>query len=274
VTGTGFAPGGKARSALAAIACLCALGCSADAVNLGQDPHVIWWTDHETGDLRDWYAGASNVAQDSWFLNGGSLSVTTDQARSGRYSMHAVAVASTSTSAGMLLRTDDLPPTAYYSAWFFVPESIASTSYWLIFKFRSRTDPSSSASDVELWDLDVVPRGGALALTVFRHTSSTDSSAGSGIDPEANVPIPLGRWFQIEAFIRAANDATGEFAIWQDGVQLYELHGPSAPSSYLQWSVGSAAEALSAGDAAVYIDDAAISRRRLGPTVPPFWRDQ
>lgn len=245
--------------------------CSGKTLDLGRDPSILWWTDHETGDLSDWHQGAYS----SWTADGGTFTVDAQHARSGRYSLDALATSAPkgTTSAAMLLRTGDLPQAAYYSAWFYLPATISSADYWLIFKFRSRT-PDPNPVDVELWDVDLTPQGSALELRVFHHTSTTDGGFGTEIAPNAPLAAPLERWFQIEAYLRASPDDTGELIIWQDGTVLYDLRGPSAPSTYLQWSVGSAAQSLSHGEARVFVDDAAISSRQLGPDFPPFWRGE
>ena len=245
--------------------------CSGKAIDLGRDPEILWWTDHETGDLSDWHRGANS----SWLAYGGTLAVDTQQARSGRYSLDAQALAAPkgTTSAAMLLRTGDLPQAAYYSAWFYLPTSATSFDYWLIFKFRSRT-PDPNPVDVELWDIDLTSQGSELELRVFHHASTADGGIGSEIAPATPLAVPRDRWFQVEAYLRAAPDDTGELVIWQDGNVLYDIHGPSAPSAYLQWSVGSAAESLGKGVARAFVDDAAISLRELGPDTPPFWRGE
>lgn len=245
--------------------------CSGRTVDLGRDPEILWWTDHETGDLSEWRQGASS----SWTVSGGTLAVDTQQARSGRYALDAQAIAAPkgTTSAAMLLRTGDLPEAAYYSAWFYLPTNVGSFDYWLIFKFRSRT-PDPVPVEVELWDIDVASQGTGLELRVFHHTSSADGGIGTELAPNTSLSVPLDRWFQVEAYLRAAPDDTGELIIWQDGNELYDIHGPSAPSASLQWSVGSAAESLGKGVARAFVDDAAISLRKLGPDAPPFWRGE
>jgi len=247
-------------------------GCSATPVDLGRDPEVLWWTDHETGDLSDWQEGSHS----SWIEHAGTLGVDESQARSGRFSLDASAAAAPSgtTSAAMLLRTGGLPQAAYYSAWFYVPTGIATAGYWLIFKFRSRAVPDDPTTDVETWDIDLTPQASDVQIVVFQHTSSTDPVQGMMLQPLTTLPIPFGRWFQVEAFLRAANDASGELMLWQDGVLLFDLHGPSAPSAYVQWSAGSAAQSLSSGTAQVHVDDAAVSLRQLGPDSAPFWRGE
>jgi hypothetical protein len=89
----------------------------------------------------------------------------------------------------------------------------------------------------------------------------------------ANPPVPIGRWFQTEALVRAAGDATGQLTVWFDGTLVFDVSGqPVMPSSYVEWSVGGVAEVISPAPATLYVDDAAISTERLGPGYPVFWR--
>jgi hypothetical protein len=84
----------------------------------------------------------------------------------------------------------------------------------------------------------------------------------------------VGRWFQTEAFFRAANDATGRLQVWFDGTLIYDLTEPTTPSDYVEWSVGAIAEIITPAPATLYVDDAAISTARLGPDYPVFWRGE
>jgi len=85
--------------------------------------------------------------------------------------------------------------------------------------------------------------------------------------------LPIGRWFHLEVFLRVATDATGGLAIWQDGIQVFDLTGVSTTvSPWVSWSVGNIAEQLSPETVTVYVDDAAISPDRLGPRYGRFPR--
>jgi len=78
--------------------------------------------------------------------------------RSGHYSLRSdvTSPGSGSQSSGGASRNGGLPTEAYYSAWYYFPEAITATNYWLFFKFRSRTVPSDDTTKVDTWDLDVV----------------------------------------------------------------------------------------------------------------------
>lgn len=239
------------------------LGCS-DA-HLGDDPEFIWWSDHESGDLRDWTADGAGYA---WTNEGGNLEFVSQPTRSGRFSVRASVVATNEAgriSSALLSRREGLPQAAYFSAWFYVPQPIVSTSYWLLFKFRS-------TSGTELWDIDVAePREGAPEprIRLYSHQSGTDVPALSGGEPI----LPLAHWFQIEAFYRAASDPSGQLSIWLDGDRVFEVtNRVTAPDANIEWGVGAATETMSPNTASLYVDDAAVTTRRLGPDFPAFTR--
>jgi hypothetical protein len=236
---------------------------------MGQSPEIIWWTDNETGDLTDWNNGGY-----VWNSNSGSsfkIATSPSPVRSGKYSL-----CSSVTSTGVVgtqagaeaFRNSGLPPEAYYSAWYYFPAAVtAPTTYWLFFKFRSRTGTTSDAPISGFWDLDVdIDSTGAMYLALYNHNISSDV-------PLLSQPaIPIGRWFQVEVFLRAATDTTGELAVWFDGTQIADVTGQTAYSSYVDWAVGGVGEVLSPSQVTMYIDDAAISTQRLGPDFPVFWR--
>jgi len=89
--------------------------------------------------------------------------------------------------------------------------------------------------------------------------------------PLAGKIVPLGRWFQVEAHYRASPAGDGELRLWLDDTLEFEIHGPTAPTSYVGWTIGGAAEDLAAPQATVLLDDAAVTKRRLGTQFPPFY---
>jgi hypothetical protein len=279
---------GLAPSAFAIGTSIAAAGCGSPSVHLGGDPDILWWTNNESGDTSDWTAGGPLVGRiwSSGPLD--QLSASTDQARSGRYSLRASIVTGSGYATGgppmppppagvLAIREANLPSEGYYSAWYYIPEAVfpSLSSFWLVFKFRSRTTPTDPSTVVELWDIDLgslspgAP-GGQLALDLYRHSPSLSVAR----QPRIAMPpaVPTGRWFQIEAFYRSATDTTGALTVWQDGVMVFDIEGQgTAPSSYVEWSVGSVSGGLTPTPAAtLYIDDAAVSTRQLGPSFPPF----
>lgn len=85
--------------------------------------------------------------------------------------------------------------------------------------------------------------------------------------------MPISKWFQIEAYLRVANDITGHLTIWQNDSIIYDLSGPTAATADVEWLLGSVIEGLALEPGELYIDDAAITRRRIGSLEPPFVRE-
>src|SRR5262249_44897860 len=82
--------------------------------------------------------------------------------------------------------------------------------------------------------------------------------------------VPLGRWFQVEAYFQAS-PTDGQLLLWLDDTLLFEIHQPTAPTEYVAWTIGGAAEGLADPQATVLFDDGAVTRRRLGAQFPSFY---
>ena len=88
----------------------------------------------------------------------------------------------------------------YYSAWYYLPRSITVGDYWVIFKFRQQDQTTMD----ELYDLDLINLDtGEMSLQLYDHRRQADVP----LDVASPV-VPVGQWFQIEAFYRNAQDAT------------------------------------------------------------------
>jgi hypothetical protein len=250
-----------------ALAALGLLGCSAKPVDLGPDPQILWWTDYETADFSDWTRDDLGTI---WVSSGGTVDITTDYARSGSHSMRSVVLSPGlgTLSAGDARRSQDTPGDTFYSAWFYVPVAITGADYWLFSKFRSRSVATDPNSLIDVWDMDILVQAGAMHFALYHHDSGDEPALA---DPE----VPVGRWFQFEALLRPTADATGRLSVWVDGTLLYDLENtPTTPSAFVEWNVGGLAETISPPRATLYVDDAAISTRRLGPDFPVFWRGE
>jgi len=244
----------------------CSAACSNVTLSIGSSPEILWWTDHEDG-LADWTSGGGDRGG-LLASNGGQVELSTEFARSGRTSLRSIVTSpgEGAGSTGVARRTGSLPKEAYYSAWYYVPEPMTGGQYWLFFKFRSRTVAADPATAVEVWDFDFNAHGdGTMGVFLYHHDT------GDRV-PLASPLVPLRRWFQVEAFFRAAGDATGRLELWFDGALIYDIAEPTAPSDYVEWQVGGVAEFISPVGSTLFVDDAAISTERLGPDYPVFWR--
>ena len=255
-----------ARAIAVALATASLAACGQGPSNLGSSPDILWWTDHETGDLSDWTRNGGSL----WTSTGGQLDVVTSPVRSGSYALRSSVTSSSSTlSAAVAQRAGvQVPVDAYYSAWYYVPAVSTATTYWLFFKFRSRCVASDPSTDAEVWDFNFVPDGnGAMQFTLFGHAKGV-------LEPPVATPtVPIGQWFQVEAYLRVANDDTGRLTVWEDDTVIFDVQGqPTMPSTCVEWSVGGITGMITPASATFYVDDAAISTRRLGPDYPVFWR--
>ena len=76
-----------------------------------------------------------------------TIAVSTDYAHHGRYAAELTINAGpdgTQENTGLNLR--GLPVQAYYSAWYYLPRTISVGTFWILFKFRLRTDAKDSAT--------------------------------------------------------------------------------------------------------------------------------
>jgi hypothetical protein len=252
----------NARAVGAALLCAAALaGCGGRApVDLGVDPDFLWWSDHETGDLQDWLRGAPDLGA-SYTSGGGSVTVQAGMARSGTHALvSTVPVPAGTQLAAQVTRTGSLPTHAYYGAWFYVPSFARPTTYWVFFSFHAGTS-------TPLWDLKLAALpDDTLTLQLLHHDSGDVAALRART-------VPLGRWFQVQAFYQTAGDATDALRIWQDGELIFDVEGPeTTPVADLGWTVGTLTDGLTGGPNTLSVDDAFIATRQIDARGPPFWR--
>lgn len=232
-------------------------GCS-PRVDVGSS--LRWFAQHETGDFSEWTAGykggCSADPPDT------SVVISTDVAHSGTHSVKLANAAPSVYETARLWRQDDYPQEAYYSAWFYLPQAYRTTEDWTIMQFQ--VPPSGDAGTNGLLvdvDLRSLP-GGEMILDVFDHRGQYLRSPTA----EPALPVPIAAWFRIEVFYRNVGDDTGRFTLWLDGQVNYDIHRPFGLSSVTYWSPCSSSEGLSPTQSDLYVDDAAVSLVRVGPT--------
>jgi hypothetical protein len=233
-----------------------ASGC-APRLDLGSD--LLWSARHETGDLSEWSAdmkgGSSADTPDT------SLALSADYAHSGGHSVKLANAAVSNAEEVRLWRTDQFPQAAYYSAWFYLPRAYQTMDDWTIMQLRNPlpSDPTTISLLLDV-DLRSLPSGD-LILSVYDHRPDYLRAA----TPDPAVSVPVGEWFQVQAFFDASSGADGRFVLWLNDHLLYDLSRPFNVGGTVYFSVCSAGHALSPTDSAIYVDDAAVSLTRVGP---------
>jgi hypothetical protein len=157
------------------------------------------------------------------------------------------------------VRQGVLPVEAYYGAWYYIPATATNHHLWNLIHFQGMNSPGS-------WDVSLVNAAdGALNLRVLNFLW-TGPPADHLLD---GPPVPIGSWFHIEFYLRRAKDATGEAALYQDGVRVIDFANViTEDTDFSQWYVGNLADALSPPASTLYVDDVTIAST-LGWTPPP-----
>jgi hypothetical protein len=120
-------------------------GCTDEQLHFGDDPRLLWWTDHETGDLADWLGKSE---QGSFVLMAGSrVEVVVGIARSGTHALRVTDDSPTQRDYPLVARNGPLPIGVYTSAWYYVPRALHPISYWWYVLYRSRHPPYDSQSE-------------------------------------------------------------------------------------------------------------------------------
>jgi len=253
----------------ASIACLFTLlgslaGCTDEALHFGDDPRLLWGTDHETGDLSDWLGKSQ---QGGFVLMAGSrVEVVAGIARSGTHALRITDDSPTHRDYPLIARNGPLPSGIYASAWYYLPQTLHPLSYWWFVDYRSRHPPYDSQDFRDEIRLSFTNRAdGSMGSVLLTEELGTIQSL---VDRE----IPIARWFHIETYLRATDGSDGEFKAWQDGELTFQATGKMTETTWVEWMIGGVVDGLTTDAAELYIDDAAISERRLGP-LPPFERN-
>jgi hypothetical protein len=231
-------------------------------------PTTLWRADNETGDFSQWTARAGGGV----FISGsGVASISTNVAHSGSHAVQMSVVTDGVDSEAVRLFRWYEPgnpqyPDLYYSVWYYIPQIFQVTGnqvgsdYWNVFQWKSkyflggeeRTDPT--------WVLNVGNRpNGAMYFYLYDEINKRSYS-------QTLRNLPVGKWFHVEAFAHRATDNSGHLTFWQDGAQIFDLSGvQTSLGGELQWSVDSYTRSLIPNTAKIYVDDAVISIRRIGP---------
>jgi hypothetical protein len=234
-----------------------AAGC-APRLDVGSD--VLWTGLFEGNNFDEWTGDGAGAAL-AFPAPPNLIEVSAERVHHGGYAAKLTIEAAPGGSRGsaVLARAGDpLPQQAYYSAWYYLPRSVTVGMYWVIFKFRHQ----NAATMDELLDLDLINLDtGEMSLQLYDHQRP-------GVVPldVPNPVVPVGQWFQIEAYYRNAQDETGRLIFWLDGRQIVDVaNQPMAPTPFVEWNACNIGQELTPSLAVLYVDDAAVSRTRVGP---------
>ena len=258
---------------LAALGLLVAaiFGCAGyTAKTSGVPSGALWSTDMETGDLSQWFypmtGPVGNFGGDIENSGIATAVASTDFAHSGRYSAKlTITTPSTPTSGVRLFRWAESQkyPQLYYSVWYYFPQSYSPSLFWNVLQWKSKHLVSGVPTSDPFFTLEVGanPTGEMFFYLGDDNTHATYQQASQRV-----MAIPVGRWFNVEAFYQCDGSGAGRVAIWQDGAPLWDIQNVNTryADGDCQWSVNNYSSGLTPATATIYIDDAAISRTPIG----------
>lgn len=216
---------------------------------------TLWSAEHETGDISEWMTDQSGAV----FNTGSGSVVWTDEvARSGVGALElSVTGVDSSPQAARIFRWAENPVEATYGAWYYLPRQVQAGRWWNIFQFKSRLGDSSEPT----WIVNVGNRSDG-SMFLYLYDAITRTSYTDVIDPPRPV-LPVGRWTNLEVFVRRADDRTGRIALWSDGRLLFDIDSvQTAFADNIQWSVNNYSDDLDPESVTIFVDDAVIVQGR------------
>lgn len=153
----------------------------------------------------------------------------------------------------------------YCSAWYWFSEIHEPRVYWTIMDFTSQRVSPPADSPIIIIGVDNDGAGGSLHLHMFYNG---DVLGATDVKYQQSVAdLPVGQWVHIETFLHQAENDTGVFRLWQDGVQLLNVSGLRTRYSggNQVWRVANFSSGLDPPIATVYADDAVIASERIFP---------
>ncbi len=165
-------------------------------------------------------------------------------------------------------------PSGYFSAWYYYPQFVENT-WWLVFQWKQEVAGSNNSLTHKLLYfvlLDDHPDG----TMTYRLRTAVDASGNHTTNhftlQESTLPVPIGKWTHLECYYGWSKAADGTIACWQDGVKIFDRSGLHTeldmPYKYRPrvWTLNNYASHTAPATHTIYVDDAAISRTRRGPS--------
>lgn len=270
---------------------------------------VLWFADHEEGNLADWtdegfrYPGGgifNTGSQDQAFAEA-SAAVANSGQYSARAHIQGAVRAQNGNRAVRLMRWldtawddggDYYPKRAFYSTFVYMPEPYNPNKYepwdpgdggwWNIFQFKADIEESSDSS-VPMFTVNVAHDDETGENHLYLYSKYNPPYSFEQRNP---IPLPIGEWVHIEAYYVAQTARRGgAIMLFQDGRRIFNLRRVNTimttefPNP--TWGIGNYTDHIAGGSIAgnpiegtadLYFDDAAVSTTRLSRYLSRFRR--
>jgi len=237
---------------------------------------LLWKGTAETGNLSEWSPDGGNFKMNAnrvLFSN-----ASRDRAKSGSFSYKLTNDAGNNVASTQLFRFSQANNNkdAIYTAWFFIPQKVDfhGISLYNMMQWKAR-NTSTRSHPVFAITLGVLGGKGSRGdnFLELRNTAEWFPGGSSfNYAPMSRLPIPIGKWFKIEARYVHGSNGNGRIMVWQGDLEgndtlIYDVRGVTTrplkdraglSTIELSWSVNNYGARTIPAVTTVYIDDASI----------------
>lgn len=242
---------------------------------------LLWAATHETGNLSEWAIGTpTSPSQDSGLCSRPKNGVSDEVAHTGKYSLK-MSIQSWLPHSGCRqfrypeIRTGN---PYYYSAWLYFPEHYQINGWSNIVQLKAKKNGKRGGSDL-FWSLRLMNHEDA-SMYFQLHWDQANSLPGPTQDGKPKTgqyynqnlrTVEPKTWTHVEMFVKPSSGFDGQIIVWQDGVEIFNITNirTKMPDGFNSWSVNSYGGDIEPNPFTVFVDDVAVSTRRLGPVDLP-----
>ena len=261
---------------------------------------ILWCADHEEGTLFDWEFDKNPDNNGGGVFNTGTgdeafARINKTDPFSGSYCAEATIFNAFQSRMGKkgvrLMRWTDkpwnqngefFPDTAYYATWMRLDQTYSAHNaassdggWWNVFQFKSK-DESGKSQPVWVLNIGNQAPGGQMNFYLYSKQNPPNSFSQS-----APRPIPVGRWFHVEALYQKSSNGRrdGSISVWQDGQLILAANNVTTVlAEDVVWGIGNYTDHVTGGkkngSATIYFDDATVATQPTHPYVNQMLKKQ
>jgi Polysaccharide lyase len=214
---------------------------------------VLWTGTHETGNLSEWYSGQSGAEYHS---GQGYAEASREASHTGQWS--AKLVMPSGADGVRMFRTKEsrTGEDLLYSAWCLIPRMYdIPGGWWNIFQFKSKSE--DGLKNDPFFSFNLVRRSSGYTVAVYKKPEAYN------LRRHTEKVVPVGRWFELKAFLHQSSAQGGSIVVWLDGTEIIRASGLTTKypgASQQNWSVNNYSAGVSPAPTVIYVDDASVTR--------------
>jgi hypothetical protein len=145
---------------------------------------------------------------------------------------------------------------------------------WNIFQFKSHSETYNGAGSDPFWIVELTRKPLRFTLKwkggASKHATGVSGPQAGGSASKktwhSQIPVPVRRWFHLEAFLVQSGGFAGKLTVWVDGSRLWRFPNVRTkwPDGDQRWSINNYSNGVLPSVTTLYVDDAAISTKRMG----------